>query len=303
MKKMRAKIGVALLAAALLLVAGCGGAKQTAKSPAAQGHKIKVVAAENFYGEVAKAVGGDQVEVTSILANPQQDPHDYEPTAAASRQVADSQVMIYTGLGYDDWAAKLLKADSNSSGKEVVAVGGDLLGKKAGDNPHVWYDPAVMPKLAKKLADDFAKIDPEHARQFQQRANDYIATLAPLTDKVAKLRQAAATNIDVSEPVFDYMAAALNFTINDPAFAKAVEDGNDPAVAEYAKVQGDITGKKIKFFVCNMQTESPTVERMVKLAEANGIPVIKVTETEPAGKNYLQWMTGQLEQIEKALNK
>lgn len=291
------RIGIIIVALTLFLVAGCG--TKPADTPVVQKTKIKVVAAENFYGEVAQAVGGDRVEVTSILSNPEQDPHAYEPTADASKVVADGKVVVYTGIGYDDWMSKLLKADSTAASKEVVAVGSDLLGKKDGDNPHVWYDPTTMPRLAQKLADDYSKLDPDHAKEFQKQANEYIATLAPLRAKVAKLKQVSPIYIDVSEPVFGYMADALNLKTNDPDFAKAIEDENDPTAAEFAGVQNDIKDKKIKFFVYNTQTESPTVDKIVKLAKDNEIPVIEVTETEPSGKNYIQWMTEQLDQIEK----
>ncbi|VBB09631.1 adhesion lipoprotein [Lucifera butyrica] len=296
--------GIAFAVTAAILLAGCSLLKQpgSASNPAvSQKSKIKVVTAENFYGEVAQAVGGDQVAVTSILTNPGQDPHDYEPTVEASKAVADAQVVVYNGIGYDDWMAKLLKADSSAKNKEIVAVGSDLLGKAAGDNPHVWYDPATMPKLAQTLAANFTKLDPAHGPEYQKRAAAYIASLAPLTVKVAKIRQSAPVSVDVSEPVFDYMAAALNLKVNNPEFAKAVEEGNDPAAADFANVQKDIKEKKIKLFVYNTQTDSKTVDNIVKLAEANGIPVVKVTETEPTGENYLQWMTSQLDQVGKAL--
>ncbi|SPF44887.1 Metal ABC transporter substrate-binding protein [Candidatus Desulfosporosinus infrequens] len=295
-------MGISLVAMAIGVLSGCGTTKQpTPPSPSASNAtlRIKVVAAENFYGEVAQAVGGDHVEVTSILTNPAQDPHDYEPTADASKAVADAQVIVYTGIGYDDWMDKLLNADSSAKTKEVVVVGSDLLGKAAGDNPHVWYDPSTMPKLANKLADDLGKLDPDHSQDYKKRANDYIASLLHLTAKVAKIKQSKPVTIDVSEPVFDYMGDALNLKINDPKFAKAVEDGNDPTASDFATVQNDIKTKKIKLFVYNTQTDSPTVENIVKLAESNGIPIVNVTETEPTGKNYIQWMSEQLDLVGK----
>jgi len=296
------------LAMGIGLLAGCGTIKQPLPpSPSAtnatgttvQSSKIKVVAAENFYGEVAQAVGGDHVAVTSILTNPGQDPHDYEPTADASIAVADAQVVVYTGIGYDDWMDKLLNADSSAKTKEVVVVGSDLLGKVAGDNPHAWYDPSIMSKLANKIADDLGKLDPANSLDYQKRAKDYVATMAQLTAKVAKIKQAKPVTIDVSEPVFDYMGNILNLKVNNPKFSKAIEDGNDPTASDYANVQNDINTKKIKLFVYNTQTVSPTIENIVKLAESNGIPVVKVTETEPTGQNYIQWMTAQLDQVGK----
>jgi zinc/manganese transport system substrate-binding protein len=213
--------------------------------------------------------------------------------------VADAQVVVYTGIGYDDWMAKFLQADSQN--KLTVAVGSDLLGKTAGDNPHVWYNPSSMQLLAHKLADDYSQLDPDNAQEYQNRANDYSASLAPLLNRVSGLRQLNSVTIDVSEPVFNYMAEALNIDVNDPEFAKAVEEGNDPSAMDMATVQNDIKNKNIKFFVYNTQTDMPTVANMVKLAEDNGVPVVRVTETEPTGKNYMQWMNDQLDQVEQAL--
>jgi zinc/manganese transport system substrate-binding protein len=289
--------------ASVWLMAGCG-SRQGAANPnqtGSSGSKIKVVAAEDFYGEVAQAVGGDRVVVTSILNDPNVDPHEYEPTADASMAVADAQVVVYTGIGYDDWVDRLIEANASSSNKQVVAVGSDLLGHATGDNPHVWYDPATMSKLADKLAEVLGQLDPGHAQDYQQRAQNYIRALTPLTAEIARLKQPVPVTIDVSEPVFGYMADALDLKTNDPKFAKAIEDGNDPDASDVINVQNDIKDKQIKFFVYNIQANDPTVNNMVQLAESNGIPIVKVTETEPTGQDYLQWMTGQLDQVGKAL--
>jgi len=292
-----------VMLASVWLMAGCG-SRQGAANPnqtGSSGSKIKVVAAEDFYGEVAQAVGGDRVVVTSILNDPNVDPHEYEPTADASMAVADAQVVVYTGIGYDDWVDRLIEANASSSNKQVVAVGSDLLGHATGDNPHVWYDPATMSKLADKLAEVLGQLDPGHAQDYQQRAQNYIRALTPLTAEIARLKQPVPVTIDVSEPVFGYMADALDLKTNDPKFAKAIEDGNDPDASDVINVQNDIKDKQIKFFVYNIQANDPTVNNMVQLAESNGIPIVKVTETEPTGQDYLQWMTGQLDQVGKAL--
>jgi zinc/manganese transport system substrate-binding protein len=293
-----------VLMALVICLPGCADEQNAIKQNTANSTppaKIKVAAAEKFYGEVAQAVGDDQVDVISILTNPDQDPHEYEPTAEASRTVADAQVVIYTGIGYDDWMDKFIKADSSAGTKYVVNVATDILGKASGDNPHIWYDPATMPKLAEKLASDLAKLDPGHASDYTQRAQAYISSLAPLNDKIARLKQSTPMLIDVSEPVFGYMADALNFKTNDPKFAKAIEEGNDPSASDVIQVQNDIKNKRIKFFVYNIQTDSPTVKNIVQLAESNGVPLVRVTETEPSGKNYMQWMSEQLDQVSQAL--
>ncbi|GIM45143.1 metal ABC transporter substrate-binding protein [Collibacillus ludicampi] len=296
--------GCSLAFTTALLLSGCSthSTNTASSSPSTTpDKKIKVIAAENFYGEVAQAVGGDRVEVKSILTNPNVDPHEYEPTPEVAKEITDAQVIVYNGIGYDDWMDKILKAGSSTNTKTVINVGNDLLGKKVGDNPHVWYAPEIMPKLANKIADDLSKIDPSQDQAFHQRAKDYIATLDPLNKKIQQLKQASPTPIDVSEPVFDYMLKDLNLNINDPNFAKAIEEGSDPIPADLIQLQNDMKNKKVKFFVYNIQNSSATVDNIVKLANSAGIPVVKVTETEPEGKNYLQWMMDQLNEVENAL--
>lgn len=291
------KIG-ALLALSVGLLTACSNGDSQATNTS-NGGKIKVVAAENFYGEVLQAVGGERVEVTSLLTSPEQDPHEYEATPADSKAVADARYVLYNGIGYDEWMEKLLNASKST--KTSVAVGSDVMGKKLGDNPHIWYDPATMTKLTERVAHDLGELDPAHASEYQQRATAYLDSLKPLTDKVNQLKQTSSVLIDVSEPVFQYMADALNLKSNNEKFAEAIEDESDPAPAILAEVQDDLKNKRVKLFIHNIQVDSPTVQNIAKLAKSSGVPVVEVTETEPEGKNYQQWMCDQLDQIAKGL--
>jgi zinc/manganese transport system substrate-binding protein len=294
--------GLTASASLIFLLSACGSSSNdTSASKSNSSGKIKIVAAENFYGEVAKAVGGNHVEVTDILDNPNTDPHDYEPTPDTARTVSNSQMIIYNGVGYDSWMDKLINADSSSKSKSITKVADDVMGNKEGENEHIWYNPDTMPKLAKKLADDLAKLDPSQAQTYQKNAQTYIDSLAPLQEKVKKLKQTSGTKIDVSEPVFDYMANALNLEVNDQKFSFAIDNGSEPSAADVGQLQNDLKGKKIKLFVYNVQNSSPTVDNLVKMAKSSGVPVVKVTETEPKGKTYLQWMNEQLDQVAKAL--
>jgi zinc/manganese transport system substrate-binding protein len=288
----------------LFLLSACGGSSTsnssssstTSTEQTAPAAKIKISAAENFYGEAAKAVGGDRVEVTSILDNPNVDPHDYEPTPDVARTVSNSKIIVLNGIGYDVWMEKLVNADPASKSKSVIKVADDLMGKKDGDNAHIWYDPDTMPKLANKIADELTKLDPSGDQIYHKNAQAYITSLETIRIKIQKLKQSDA-KIAVSETIFDYMAAALNLTINNTKFGKAINDGNDPSPADIAQMQGDIKGKNVKLFIYDIQNSSPTVDNLVKMAKSSGVPVVEVTETEPAGKNYLQWMTDILDHI------
>jgi zinc/manganese transport system substrate-binding protein len=291
-----------------LLLSGCGAAgigssSKSGDASSSPAGKIKLVAAENFYGEAAKAVGGDYVEVTSILNSPDADPHDFEPTPEVSKSVHDAKIVIYNGIGYDECMKKLIDASGDAKNKTIIAVGSDILGKKEGDNEHVWYMPDMMPKYADQLAERLGKLDPSHKDVYQKQADAYKASLAPFSDLVKELKQTSPTPIAVSEPVFDYMAEALNLTVADKRFSLAAEESTDPAPNDVALLQNDIKGKKIKMFVNNIQASSPTVKMIADLAKQNGVPVIEVTETLPSGKNYVQWMVDQLNQIKAALKK
>ncbi|KEO84816.1 metal ABC transporter solute-binding protein, Zn/Mn family [Tumebacillus flagellatus] len=294
------KIGAVLALSASLLTACSNGGTQATNATKSSGEgKLKVVAAENFYGEVLQAVGGERVEVVSLLTSPEQDPHEYEATPADSKSVADANYVVYNGIGYDEWMEKLLGASTST--KTKVAVGSDVMGKRLGDNPHIWYDPSTISKLTERVAQDLGTLDPSHASEYKQRAEEYLNTLKPLVEKVEKLKQTTPVLIDVSEPVFQYMADALNLKVNNEKFSEAIEDESDPAPAVLADVQDDLKQKRVKLFVHNIQVDSPTVQNIAKLAESSGVPVVRVTETEPKGKNYPEWMNDQLDQIMKGL--
>ncbi|MBO7745717.1 zinc ABC transporter substrate-binding protein [Paenibacillus sp. MWE-103] len=318
---MKRGAAAALLGSLLVLASGCGAGGDNANGSgnatnssnaaggngatgggAADAGKIRIVAAENFYGEVAEAVGGAYVDVTSLLTSPDADPHDYEPTPDASKAVDEASVVIFNGIGYDEWAQKLIDASGKAADKTVIRVASDVMARKDGDNEHVWYNPDTMGKYADYLADRLGRLDPDHKTDYANQASDYKQSLAPLTEAVASLKQAEPLPVAVSEPVFDYMAQALNLRITDDKFKMAAEEETDPAPQDIARLQDEIKGKEIAFFVNNVQATSPTVQNLVDLAGQSGVPVVEVTETLPAGKDYVAWMTDILSQVQAALD-
>lgn len=292
-KKAAFLMGIMILLVGLL--AGCG---SNAASDDKSSSKISIVAAEDFYGEVAKAVGGKHVSVTSIINKPSMDPHDFEATPQTAKAVSSAKLVIYNGIGYDGWMEKLV---SNQKAGNVIRVGEDVMNKKDGDNEHLWYQPDTMPALANHLADKLAKLDSANADEYKDNAANYIASIKPIKDEVAKISKKSDNKlVDVSEPVFDYMLEALGYKVANNHFEQAVEEESDPSPKDIAQMQQHIEKKKIAFFVSNIQEMSPTVEKMVKLANKHHVPVIKVTETLPAGKDYKTWMLDELKQIEEA---
>ncbi|GAF38986.1 ABC superfamily ATP binding cassette transporter, binding protein [Agrilactobacillus composti DSM 18527 = JCM 14202] len=287
------------LALALTFTA-CG--SKTSQSASSNG-KTTIVATTDFYGEVAKAVAGNKATVTSIINKPNVDPHDYEPTTKVAKEVTGANIIVANGIGYDAWMNKLA---SNANDAKYIKVGEDLMNKKTGDNPHLWYNPDTMPKLANEIAAQLGKKQPKNKKYFTNNAAKYIASLQPVNEEISQLKQKAAKvankDVYVSEPVFDYAIEAMGFKVGNESFEKSTENSTDPAPAAIKAMQAGIKAKKIAFFVYNSQVDSKTVNNFVSLSKANNIPVLKVTETLPAGKNYKTWMLSQYQELNKILD-
>jgi zinc/manganese transport system substrate-binding protein len=287
------KLLVALAAALVVTLAAVADAR-------AAGGKIVLVAAENFYGDVAQQIGGDRVAVASVLKNPDQDPHLFEATPAVIRQVAAAQVVIYNGAGYDSWMEKVLGVTARP-GRVVIAVA-DLMHKKPGDNPHLWYDPQTMPTVAAALAGALSAADPAHKGDYAARLKIFLASLQPLNDRVAAIRSKyAGVPVTASEPVFDDMAAALKLTTLDQHFQLAVMNDSEPSARDFAAFERDLRTHQVRLMFYNKQTSNAVVAHLVDVARAANIPVVGVTETCPPGRSYQDWMLGELDATEKAL--
>ncbi|HVU40857.1 MAG TPA: zinc ABC transporter substrate-binding protein [Xanthobacteraceae bacterium] len=268
--------------------------------PARAADRIAVVAAENFYGGVAREIGGERVAVISILNNPDQDPHLFETTPTVVRQVAAAQVVVLNGAGYDSWMEKLL-AVSPKPDRAVIAAA-DLMHQKAGGNPHLWYDPRTMPAVAGALAAALTTADPAHKNEYAARLKTFLASLAPLNDKIAAIRgKYAGTPVTATEPVFGDMAAALGLTMHNERFQLAVMNGTEPAARDFAQFEQSLKGRAVRVLFYNTQARSNLVTHLVDLAHASHVGVVGVTETAPSGATYLAWMLSELDATAKAL--
>ncbi|MBD0748053.1 metal ABC transporter solute-binding protein, Zn/Mn family [Streptomyces sp. CBMA152] len=286
---------------------GSSGADKTTKAGGADsgkgGVKLRVVAAENFWGSIAQQLGGDHADVKSIINNPDADPHDYEPTAADGRTVATAQYTVVNGIGYDAWADKLLSADPGS-GRTDLKVG-DLVGVKPGGNPHRWYSPDDVHKVVEKITGDFKKLDPADAAYFDAQKKTYEGqTLAPYDKLVVDIKaKYANTPIGASESIVTPLAEGLGLKMLTPeSFLDAISEGSDPTAKDKSAIDRQIKNKLIKVYVYNSQNSTPDVAAQVKEAKAQGIPVATVTETlTPAGASFQDWQVRQLQGIEQAL--
>ena len=292
---MRKWVSVGLLVP-LAAVAACGAAVGLPPG------KLNVVAAENFWGSVAEQLGGDRVSVQSVVSDPNADPHEYESSAADARAFADANFVILNGAGYDDWGQKLI--DGNPAAGRVVLDVASALGKKAGDNPHLWYDPASVVLTADRITADYKSIDSKDASYFDQMRNDFTAALKPYQDEVGGIRQKySGIAIGSTESIFVYMAAALGLRLTTPAaFMNAVSEGIDPPAAAVVQVQDQVSGDQIRALVYNSQTATAVTTNIKSLAAAHHIPTVAVTETlQPQGSTFQDWQLGQLRSLEAAL--
>jgi zinc/manganese transport system substrate-binding protein len=295
----------------IALAAACSTASSatTGSSPAGgsgtSGTVVQVAAAENFWGSIAAQLGGSHAKVTSIITNPDTDPHSYEPTAADARTVAGAQLALVNGIGYDAWADKLLAANP-ASGRTEVKVGA-LVGVKEGGNPHQWYAYASVTKVVDAITADYQQLDPADAGYFGQRKAAFLGqALAPYTALEKEIRQKyAGTPIGASESIVTPLAESLGLTMMTPeTFLDAMSEGTDPTAQDKATIDQQIKGKKIKVYVYNSQNSTPDVQAQVDEAKAEGIPVTTVTETlSPASDTFEQWQVAELQGLERALAK
>ena len=267
---------------------------------AGQELKPSVVAAENFYGDIARQIGGDRVEVASILSNPDQDPHLFETTPTIVRQIAAARIVIFNGADYDAWMDKLLRAAPRVE-RTVLAVA-ELVNKKAGDNPHLWYDPATMPTVARALAGAFSKADPAHAAHYAARLATLLAALERIGGKVAEIRaKYAGVAITATEPVFGYMATALGLKVRNERLQMAVMNDTEPSARDIAAFEQDLKEHRVRVLLYNKQTSTKLTQRMLEIARRAKIPVVGVTETQPMAMSYQDWMLMQLAELQNAL--
>ncbi|AOJ76074.1 metal ABC transporter solute-binding protein [Burkholderia ubonensis] len=289
-------------ARSLVRLLGVAAAALSLAVPAlAQAAAVNVVAAENFYGDVASQIGGRHVAVTSILSNPEQDPHLFEASPKTARALQQAQLVIYNGADYDPWMGKLLAASKQA--KRATIVVADLVGKKAGDNPHLWYDPATMPAAARAIAAELGRADPAHKADYDANLQKFVASLKPVDDKVAALRaQYKGVPVTATEPVFGYMSDAIGLDMRNQRFQLAAMNNTEASAQDVAAFESDLRKRQVRVLIYNSQAEEPVTKRMLKIARDGGVPTVSVTETQPAGKTFQQWMAGQLDALGKALS-
>jgi len=273
---------------------------QAAPVRAAEG-QIAVVAAENFYGDIARQIGGDRVSVVSVMNNPDQDPHLFETTPGIVRQIAAAQIVILNGANYDSWMDKLLAAGPRRD--RIVVNAAQLTGYKAGDNPHLWYDPATMPVVAVAVANALAKADAAHAPDYSARLKVTLAALDQVAQRVARLKaKHGGLPVTATEPVFGPMARALGLTMRNERFQLAMMNDTEPSARDVAAFEKDLKERKVRLLIYNSQVSEKLTERLRDMAKQAKVPVIGVTETMPPNVKFQDWLLGELAALDKALS-
>jgi zinc/manganese transport system substrate-binding protein len=264
--------------------------------------KLQVVAAENFWGSLASQLGGTRVRVQSIIADPNTDPHSYEPTASDGRRIADAQFVIVNGIGYDTWASHLIAANG---AKVTVLDVGKLTRVSAGGNPHQWYSPANVQAVIDRITGEYKQLDPKHASYYTDKRaqllehgfTDYHRLLTTIRSRFA------GVPIGASESIFEPMARSLGLKLITPSgFYDAITEGTDPTAQDKATVDRQASRREIKVWVYNNQNATPDVQRVTSEARAAHVPIVTVTETlSPADVSFQTWQVDQLRSLEDAL--
>lgn len=299
------RFAVALSASLLFAVcAGACGSNKDDDSSAAAG-SVQVVASTNVYGDIVEQIAGTHAKVTSIISDPSADPHSYEANTQTQLALSKADIVVENGGGYDDFVDTLLKTAKNSDATVLNAV--DISGIKAADgeelNEHVWYNFDAMDKLTDRLVTALSKADPDEADGFSSRGDSFKQKLAAMQATEAALKTAhAGDGVAITEPVPLYLLAACGLTNKTPGeFSEAIEEGTDVPPTVLRETLDLFKTHAVKLLAYNEQTTGPETEQVLAAAKDNGVAVVPFTETLPDGKNYVTWMTANLDALQAAL--
>ncbi len=272
-------------------------------APARAAAPIQAIGVENEYADVIAQIGGPDVHVTAIMSDPNTDPHSFEVSPKIAASIAGADLIVENGLGYDPWADKMIAA-APKAGRQVINVQ-HLLGLSDDTpNPHLWYDPATMPAVAKAIAAKLSTLDPAHASAYAAREKAFEASLKPWFAAIAAFKATyAGTPVAVTEPVGDYMLQAAGTRILTPwNLQAAVMNGTDPAPQDVTKQNALFSPNGVKVFLYNQQVTDSLTQTFLDRAHKAGIPVVGVYETMPTpGYTYQSWMLAEVKALTAAV--
>ncbi|HEY5221345.1 MAG TPA: zinc ABC transporter substrate-binding protein [Candidatus Paceibacterota bacterium] len=267
------------------------------------GGAIKIVAAENFYGNIAQQLGGDKVSVMSILSNPNVDPHEYESDVEDGIAITNANIVIENGLEYDTWMDKLLSASPNPN--RILITAGAIVPDPLPENPHVWYGIDNISAIAAAIEAALIKTDSADAVLFQNNLATFNASLAPITAEMNTIKaHYAGTPVGLTETIYLYQTGPMDLDVLTPlAFERAIAEGNDPSAQDVNTTDQQIEQKQVKILIYNSQTVTPITTNLQNMATAENIPVVPVSETMPPNDTYQSWMIAELNTLSTALAK
>jgi zinc/manganese transport system substrate-binding protein len=305
---------LALATATVLLLAGCAATDSTTDATDEPFAGLTIVSSTNVWGDVASSIGGDLVQVVSIIDSFSQDPHSYEASARDQLAVNDADVIVANGGGYDSFIDTLATAAGNSNivyaylpeeGEEEAKEEEDHDHAHDHDhgNEHVWYDFHVVEDFATRLAQQLKTLDPENSVEYSTNLDAFVAEIAKLEEQAAAVAgSVSGATVISSEPVADYLLAELGLTnITPESFSQAIEEELDVSPADLLEIQNLISSNSVELFVVNIQTGSVQIDALVELAESSGVAVIQVSELLPEGLTYVEWMEQNISAIEAGL--
>lgn len=326
--------GAAVLAAAALTLTGCGSSADQAVERGSGNGTVRVVASTDVWGSVAQAVGGDAVEVNAIIDDPSADPHAYESSPADAAAVADADLVVFNGGGYDPFVEQLLGsteghkptvetfalvAESGPEGAHqgeapagqetarqgTAEPGGEQHAHEPGINEHVWYDLPTVELVADEIAEQLSALRPEQAETFTGNAEEFGQGIDKLSGRVAEIAERhRGTRVALTEPLaVELLKAAGMQDVTPDEFIEAVEEETDPPAAAVEATRQLLTGRQVALLVYNPQTETPVTQQIRATAEAAGVPVVEMTETLPENTDYLTWMGNQVDALAQAVSR
>ncbi|HUD05352.1 MAG TPA: zinc ABC transporter substrate-binding protein [Candidatus Saccharimonadales bacterium] len=303
MKDVSSKRKVVIASAFILIVLVVVGIFASHPKKATSDTTLQVVAGENSWGSLVSQIGGSKVHVTSVVSDPNADPHEYESNATDARDVATANYVILNGAGYDTWGNKLISASPNSNRRVLIVA--NLLGKKEGDNPHFWYNPSYVNKVIAQMEKTLISLEPSNASYFKQQYKNLQGSLSGYQNRIASIKkQFGGVKVAATEDIFAYLANAAGLNLVSPlAFTEAVAEGNDPPASSVVQFQQQLQSGQVKALVYNEQTVTPLTTSMKVIAAEQNIPVVGVTETiQPPDTTFQDWMNSELINLENALN-
>jgi len=299
-------LGVAVVGVALSALALTGCSTQSAATAGGDSGKLSIVASTNVYGSIAEAIGGDLVSVSSIIDDPAQDPHSFEADAQVQLALSKADIVIENGGGYDDFVDTLLGGANNADAVVLNAAtisGYDQEPASGEFNEHLWYDFPTVQKVAEDLSAQLTKLDADNASTFAANTTAFTAKLKTLeADEAAVKAASAGVGVAITEPVPLYMLDAAGLVNKTPeAFSEAIEEGSDVSPAVLQQTLALFADGSVKVLAYNEQTTGAETEQLLAAAKANNVAVVPVTETMPAGTDYIGWMTSNIDAIKAAV--